>query len=309
MIQKNKEKKLKKSSNTWKKISRLYNNFCYNIFGKYALRNKRFDNINDRLKMANLRVTAELYISVIIVSGLIATLISLIIFTFIFQFIIQSGSAFYYILILTAMTTAISFSFYPYITRSRISTRRMQIDREIPFILSELSILASTGLTPIKIFRSMTGREENTAINLEFKKIIYKIDIDGKDIITAISDTAKETPSSNFREILWDIASMIHQGGALDTYLRKKADTTMQLKRDIQKEFIDKLGSYSEIYISLVLVGVLFLGITAFILDAMGSSFSGIDANTLLLLMSYGLIPLVVIVVNLLVSMAYSKTG
>jgi archaellum biogenesis protein FlaJ (TadC family) len=157
--------------------------------------------------------------------------------------------------------------------------------------------------------RHMTQRNENTPMNHEFKKIVYKIDVEGKDIISALSETAKETPSPLFRETLWDLSNMIHQGGDLDAYLRGKADTTMQVKREIQKEFIEKLATYSEIYITLVLIGVLFLGIAAFLLDATQTSMGFLNSESLLLLMAYGLVPVAIIVINVIVSMAYSKNG
>jgi len=155
----------------------------------------------------------------------------------------------------------------------------------------------------------MAAEKDKTALNLEFRKIIFKIDIEGKDIISSLGETARETPSDIFREALWDLGNMIHQGGDLDLYLRQKADATMQLRRDIQKEFIEKLGTYSELYISLVLVGTLFLGIGVFLIDALGSSVGGLNSETLLLFLSYLLIPASVISVNVIVSMAYSKNG
>jgi archaeal flagellar protein FlaJ len=196
----------------------------------------------------------------------------------------------------------------PMTISSKISTRKKQIEQNLPFVLSELSILASTGLTPIKIFRHMATRTTTDTITKEFKKIIYKIDIEGKDIITAISESAKESPSQRFKETLWDIGNMIHQGGDLDLYLRQKADSTMDFIRGIQKEFIEKLGTYSEMYMSLVLTGTLFIAIAAFLIDAMQTTIAGIDANTLLLILAYFLIPVVIIVVNIIISLAYAKS-
>jgi archaellum biogenesis protein FlaJ (TadC family) len=155
----------------------------------------------------------------------------------------------------------------------------------------------------------MIQRDEETPITAEFKKIIYKIDVEGKDIITSISETAKETPSESLRETLWDIGNMIHQGGDLDIYMRQKSDTTMQVKRDIQKEFIQKIATYSEVYITLVLVGILFLSIVVFLIDILQTNMAGLNADSLLLLLTYGLIPVAVIAINVIVSMAYSKSG
>jgi flagellar protein FlaJ len=290
-------------------LTSRYKTISYRLIGKRLTKNRRFDRLSELLKMANVKYPPGVYLSLIIITGTLVTLISLILFTFLFNILLQSQNWLYYVLILTGITSGISFAFYPMVIKSKISSRRTQIDHELPFILSELSILASTGLTPIKIMRHMAERGETTTIYSEFRKIIYKIDVEGKDIITAISIAAKETPSNTFREALWDLSNMIHEGGDLDEYLRKKADTTLQLKRDIQKEFIEKLSTYSEMYISLVLISVLFIGIAAFLLDAMGSTAAGLNADSLLLLLAYGLIPIAVFAINVIVSMAYSKSG
>jgi flagellar protein FlaJ len=303
-----KRQKNKKNDQWVESVKEKYKLFCLKIIGRRFSERQKFANLGEKLKMADIKLTPEIYISITVMTGVIVTLASLFAYYIIFQHIIGSASWISYTLILTGITSAVSFGYFPFVVKSKISNRKSQIDHDMPFVLSKLSILSSTGLTPIKIFRNMVQREEQTAITSEFKKIVYKIDVEGKDIITSVSETAKETPSEVFREALWDIANMIHQGGSLDRYLREKADTTMQLKRDIQKEFIDKLGTFSEIYISLVLVGVIFLGIAAVLLDIMRSDAMGLTASSLLLLLAYGLIPIAVIAINILVSMSYSRS-
>jgi len=303
---KNKEKKQKKPK---KDFMDTYKTIAFHAVGWKTKKQKTNENLLIKLKKADLSFTPELYHAVILFTLLLVVPPSLLLFYFIFNVIIQSSQWILYTLALTAITAIFAGAYFPFVVQSKISNRKQQINKELPFALSELSILASTGLTPIKIFRQIAQREEQSTLTNEFKKIVYKTDIEGKDLITALSESAKESPSDEYREALWDIANMIHQGGDLDVYLRDKADTSMQLKRDIQKEFIEKLGTYSEMYISLVLVGILFIGIAAFIMDAMGATMAGLNSESLLLALTYGLIPLAVIAVNIIVSMSYSKSG
>ncbi|MBD3263347.1 hypothetical protein GF374_03130 [Candidatus Woesearchaeota archaeon] len=300
---KNKEK-VKKND-----LFNSYKNFCYRLIGKKIEKKQKNKKLDDQLRMANMKYTSSTLLSVIIITGLIVTFISFILYFLLFNMIIKTPSWIFYVIFLTAMCSILSFLFLPLLMKMRISSRKLQIDQELPFTLSELSVLASTGITPIKIVRHMAQRKIGHAMQSEFKKIVHKIDIEGKDIVTAIGETAKETPSDSFRENLWDLSNMIHQGGDLDAYLRQKADNTMQLRRDIQKEFTEKLSSYSEMYISLVLIGILFIGIAAFLLDALRSTMGPFNADTLLTFLAYGLIPLAVIVVGTIISTAYSRSG
>ena len=132
------------------------------------------------------------------------------------------------------------------------------------------------------------------------------MDIEGKDLISAISEGARESPSLGFRETLWDLANMIHQGGDLDEYL-DKADDVMRIKRENQKAFIEKLGTYSDMYITLVLIGILFISIGAFLMNAMDYSMAGFTADTLLLVLTWGLIPVSILVFTILISSAYTQ--
>jgi len=307
----NKKQKIKKNEIKYKEeFSERYKSFCYKLLGSRLRRSKKHENLNNQLKMANLKFTAETFLATMIVTGTILTILSIIIFFIIFNIILSIESWLLYFLVLTIITSFLSYSMFFFLMKLRISSRELQLDQELPFTLSELSVLASTGLTPIKILRHIAQRKGvNPHMINEFKKAIHKIDIEGKDIVTALGETARESPSENLREALWDLSNMIHQGGDLDEYLRQKTDQTLQLRRDVQKTFTEKLASYSEMYISLVLVGVLFIGIAAFLINAISTTMGPLDADTLLILLAYGLIPVAVTVISILISTAYSRGG
>lgn len=286
-----------------------YTNISLKLFSKFFKDDHKNSILDSKLKMADLRYTAESYKSIQIMTSIITCIFSLILYYLTFNIVLNHSNWLLYFIGLSIVNTVVVFLYFLIIIKMKISTRLTQTDKEMPFTLSELSVLASTGLTPIKIVRHMAQNAGSPVMKREFRKIVHKIDIEGKDIVTAFGELAKETPSTTFRENLWDLANMVHQGGDLDMYLRGKADQTMQLRRDIQKEFIEKLTTYSEMYTSLVLVGVLFIGIVAFLLDAMSSDIGGLNAETLLMLLAYGIIPVAVVVVNLMISSAYSKSG
>jgi flagellar protein FlaJ len=304
-----KQKKIKKQDPPFgEKFIEKYKTFAFKLFGK-RIKEEKYEKLSEQIHMSNMKYTPAVILSVMILTGIIAFFISFLFYYFVFAFIIKSELSSLYIISLTSLNAVVGFVFLPLLMQMKISTKRLQIDRELPFILSELSVLASTGLTPIKIVRHMAEHSGSEIMKIEFRRIVHKIDIEGKDIVTAISITAKETPSVNYRETLWDLSNMIHQGGDLDEYLREKADHTMMLRRAIQKEFTDKLAMYSEMYLSLVLVGVLFIAMAAFLMDAMGSTLSGLDADSLLMLLAYGIVPVACIVTIVITSSAYSRKG
>ena len=292
-----------------KGVVNSYNAFCYWALGKrLEPDNERTAKLAVRLRQANMNLTPGMFLARNAVTALIVAVVSFIVFFFIFALIIGSGTWYIFTLALTAVSGGAVFMAFPLIVTSRISNQASKIEQELPFTLSELSILASTGLSPVEIIRKIAKRDESKEVSGEFKKAVYKIDIEGKDIITALSETARDSPSSLFRETMWDLANMIHQGGDLDGYLRNKADDVMKTKRFSQKAYLEQLGTYSEIYITVVLLGVLMIGVGSFLVDALGINMMGLTSDFLLLGLTFGLLPVAMIVVGILVSATYSKT-
>ncbi len=304
---KSKKETLKESS-VEKRFWKWFEAFSFRALGRRLGENNKNMILAEKLRRANLSLTPGLYTAMIILAAVIAAAVSIFASFILFFLILNLSAALIITIIIVIIATGMAAAILPMSVSMRISNRKAKIDHELPFTLSELSIIASTGLSPVQVIRRMANRSQNEAMMNEFRKIVYKIDIEGKDIITSLGETAKETPSESFRETLWDLSNMIHQGGDLDEYLRIKADEIMSMKRDLQREFIDKLSNISDIYITLVLVGALFVVIAAFLIDALNSSFDGIDSNTLLIMLTFFIIPVAAIAIGLVVTSAFSKT-
>jgi archaeal flagellar protein FlaJ len=193
--------------------------------------------------------------------------------------------------------------------RSRIQNRRMAVDRELPFSLSELSVLASVGLAPIQLIRRMASRSHDPAMTAEFRKVVARIDTEGRDLVTALADTARETPSDALRTVLWDMANVVHQGGDLEAFLRGQSDTVLESLRSDQKAFTDRLGTFADMYITIVLLGIMFLAVGAFLIDAFRTTAGGLSAGGIITALTYGLVPLITIVLALLLGSAHGKGG
>ncbi|MFA5312197.1 MAG: type II secretion system F family protein [Methanomassiliicoccales archaeon] len=288
-------------------VMERYQSFCYRVLGR-KLEERKDDELAERLRRANVKMTTGMFLSVTYVSTIIAASATAAMSIILFLALLGMDIWFLYVLFLTAMAGVASFVFLSLSVSTKISNRKVKIDRELPFSLSEMSILASTGLSPVQMIRKMAERCKDETMAQEFRKIVYKADVEGKDIVSALGETARESPSERFRETMWDLANMIHQGGDLDQYLRMKADEIMTLKREIQKEFVEKLMGMSEMFTSLVLVGVLMIGIAAFLLDALGSGNGALGSEELLIALAFIIIPVSSFAFIMIISSSYSKT-
>lgn len=297
----------KKAASSESPFIKRYRSFCYHLLGERFDRGIESEELAERLKQAGVNATPGMHRAVLLITTLIAVVVTFSISVILFGLFLRSGNWYAYVALITGVTFLATTAAFRFLVGTRISNRREQLDRELPFTLSELSVMASTGMSPIDLVRRMARRDHDPAMTSEFKKVVYKTDVQGKDLITALAETAKESPSNSLRESLWDIANMIHQGGNLDEYFRNKSDDVLKLKRLTQKEFIERLTTFLDMYVSLVLIGVLMIAVGAFLLNAFGSTAAGLDANALLLLLTYGLVPIAVAMTSILISMAYAR--
>jgi len=284
-----------------------YRVFCYHLLGERLDRGEPDEILADKLKQAGVNASPGMHRSVEYLTTIFSVVAVTVAGLLLFRLVIHVADWYLYLAIVVGVTFGAVVGGFRVLLNTRIANRKDRLDRELPFTLSELSVLASTGTSPIRLFRRMAQRDHDPAMTAEFQKVVYKTDVQGKDLITALAETAKESPSQSVRESFWDIANMIHQGGNLDEYLRTKSDDVMKLKRLIQREFIERLSTFLDMYVSLVLVGVLMIAVGAFLLNALGSTAVGLDANELLLLLTFGLVPVAVAMTVVLISMAYAK--
>jgi flagellar protein FlaJ len=284
-----------------------YSTFCYRLLGQRFDSGEGQESITERLQRAGMNVTPGMHYAVETVTAAIAAAVGLGISLLLFDVVLHSPTWYLYVLLITAIAVGATIGGFNFLLSSRIANRKDELERELPFTLSELSVLASTGSSPIRLVRRMAARDHDPAMTAEFRRIVYKTDVQGKDLITALSETAKESPSTSVREAFWDLANMIHQGGSLDEYLRAKSDDVLKLRRLVQEEFIERLTTFLDMYVSLVLVGVLMIAVAAFLINALGSTAAGLNANELLLLLTFGLVPVSVAMTIILISIAYAR--
>ena len=284
-----------------------YRAFCYRVLGERLDEGLDAEVLAERLKQAGVNATPGMHRAVLIITTLIGVAVAFGVSLGLFLLVVVSTQWYLYVALITGLTFATIQGAFRFLVGSRISNRREELERELPFSLSEMSVMASTGMSPIALVRRMAKRDHDPVMTGEFKKIVYKTDIQGKDLITALAETAKESPSTAVRETFWDLANMIHQGGNLDEYFRAKSDDVLKLKRLSQKEFIERLTTFLDMYVSLVLVGVLMIGVGAFLINSLGSTAAGLDANSLLLLLTFGLVPVAVVSTCILISIAYTR--
>lgn len=175
----------------------------------------------------------------------------------------------------------------------RADALRRELEDELPFTTGYMAILTSAGVSPEKIFYSLSNLNVPLAVTAEAKDVVRDVNLFGSDIISALEETSKRTPSQRFRETIEGFITTIHSGGNLAAYLREKSKEYMRLKRINLKKYSDTLSMLSEFYVTLLLTGPLFLVIMLVVMAMLGGGDFGIISPEFMLeLLTYMGIPL-----------------
>jgi archaeal flagellar protein FlaJ len=171
-----------------------------------------------------------------------------------------------------------------------------------------MAILASAGVSPEKIFQSLSNLSAPLAASSEAKETIKSINLFGLDIISALEKVSALTPSEKLQDTLEGMISTIHTGGNLGAYLREKFKTHMKLKRVSLKKYADSLSVMAEVYVALLLTAPLLLIIMLSVMSMLGGGTIGMFSSDLLLnLMTYIAIPVAAIIFLLILDSTTPK--
>jgi flagellar protein FlaJ len=143
--------------------------------------------------------------------------------------------------------------------KSRAKTRKKKIDLNLAYAINFISAMASAGVTPTEIFKSLSKQKIYSEVKDESAWIYRDVSLLGFDILTAIKKNISRTPSQKFKEFLQGMVVTVTSGGSLRTYFMNKADQYLWENRNTQKQFLETLGIMAESYVTAAVAGVLLL--------------------------------------------------
>jgi flagellar protein FlaJ len=289
-------------------IFEAYKRFCY-IFGQSFDRNPSRD-ITKLIYQADLEMTPGMFTSLWLVTSVLCGIVMLILSTVLLTFPkspVHNNAPLPYILLLTLIGVAAAGIGFPFYLQNEIENKKRDIDKQIPYALAFMSILASSGATPLDIIRRLS-REEYGQISNEFRKVLFRVDILGEDVVTAMNGLVHNTPSDIFRDICIDLTNIIYGGGGLKSYLETKSKDLMAIRRQTYKEFVESLAIFGEGYLGGVVMTLTLAILGIVISGALGISLGPFEPKDLFNYLIYLIIPLINVVFLQMLAVKYSTT-
>jgi flagellar protein FlaJ len=254
---------------------------------------RHFEGLGEKLQKAALKIGIQSYVSMMAFLAVLALLAgfatnSLILgiagspVLLVVLFALGIGSAF------SAMLFGILFLLPALLA----SSRRGKIDHELPYVASHMSILASAGIPPTRMFKLLSDSVTTPEIASDSNEIVRDVEILGNDIMTAIESERHRSPSKAFGDVLEGLVATIRSGGNMKSYLIDATHTIMDLRRIAAKQLIETLGAFAEIYVTLLVVFPLLIIVMFSVMALIGGGIGGLSVTTMMIFVTYGLIPI-----------------
>jgi len=295
-----KQKKVVKKEK--EKKANVYVKFSNRLFAKASFKMTKypmFEPLKRDLIKANLQFPHVSYISVILFTTFLSFFAGIFLFFFFLFFnigalfpfitlmeeeILKRFTEVFWIPLVLPILTFASMYFYPALERK---SAKNKINVELPFATIHMSAISGSMIDPTKIFEILVSTKEYPAISKEFIKLINEINIYGYDLVSALKNTAINSPSKRLADLLNGLATTITSGGNLPDFFDKRSSTLLFDYRMQKEREIRSSETFMDIYISLVIAAPMILMLLLMMMKISGLGIQ-LSTNMIALVMVLG---------------------
>jgi len=142
----------------------------------------------------------------------------------------------------------------------RADSRARQIDAGLPRLVAFTYALTRGGMSFPDVLRTLSENErvfgEGAA---EVGVAVRNMDLFNVDLVTAVQDLSDNTPSEQFGTFTENLSSVLQSGGDVSGFLREQYERYRDEAEEQQAEILNLLATTAEIYVTVIVAGMLFL--------------------------------------------------
>ncbi|MGQ9782064.1 MAG: type II secretion system F family protein, partial [Nitrososphaeria archaeon] len=273
----------------------------YAYFGWFGRRMlKVFKGISKTLEAANIRIHPETYLAM----GGLATFISLVVVVVTSVVLSFLFGPITLVLLAVPPLVLVIFLLYPNLAAMN---RASNLDTEVPFAASYVSVLASGGISPFKAFEKLKDVDFLPQLSQSAKLVYIDTRARGIDPVTALEENAKHVPSNDYKEFVLGYASTLRVGGDTEHYLLRRTEIMFENRKTKIKIIGERIALLMETYITVAILLALALYVMYIVTKIMPSgSFELFSAGSFILF-SYVFLPVISIIFLYLIDITAPK--
>ena len=158
---------------------------------------------------------------------------------------------------------------YPSLEKSSLGKK---IDQELPFAVIHMGAIAGSGISPNELFKIIGMSKDYPNLRKELRKVLNLINLYGYDLVTALSNASKTSPSTKLAELFSGLATTIHSGGELKEYFEKRGETLLLGYRLEREKYSKVAETFMDIYISVIIAAPMILMLLLIMISVSGIS-------------------------------------
>lgn len=140
------------------------------------------------------------------------------------------------------------------------STRRRQIDASMPRMVAFVYALSRGGMAFPDVMRALAANRGIFGAGAEEVAVgVRDIDLFGTDVVTAVRNISHRTPSDQFQRFTENLTNVLQSGQDLSAFLHEQYERYREQAKEQQREILELLATTAEVYVTVVVAGMLFL--------------------------------------------------
>jgi flagellar protein FlaJ len=273
----------------------LYKKLAITLFGglveKYM---DSFKPLEPHIRNAGMRILLKAWVSMIFLTTIISFLVSFFAIYVFLTFIVEVEVYIYLFSIIffpvfVASIMFIVFYLYP-VQKEKL--RQRSIDNNLPFAITHMAAIASSGIPTEFMFELLTGFKEYGEISKESKMIMRNIKTFGMSSVDSLKNVAERTPSQSFRQLLLGVVSTTEVGGDLVSYLKEMAEKALFDYKIKREKYLKTLSTYADIYTALLVAAPLMMLSLLATMSIIGGTVMGLTIYDAIILMTWIILPI-----------------
>ena len=250
--------------------------------------------MQDNLCKAAVKITFQAYLGLMAFSTILAVVLGFGVSLVILTITLPLVPALVFSIIAAMIAGIVAFGVcyvYPVLA---ISSKVRKIDSNLPLTANFMAVLASSGMPPERIFRSLANVGDEFGVGNEIRRAIADTELMGLDLNDALKRASVRSASRKFGSMLDGIVTTSHMGGDLASFLRDESEKAKKLRVTSMKSFLDSLAGMAEVYVSFMIALPLVLVVMLSVMSFLGggvSMFGGLDPQAVLMLMTFIITP------------------
>lgn len=239
-----------------------FQRWAWRVFGQRAERAPPDEALDQRLLQAHVGLTGSEYRAFLLAGTLVGAFTSVVLGTLLCGVLFSRGppSGAIGLGVLVGFSgSALSYLTLSFEPARRARERGRAIDRELGSAVNFVSAMSCADVRVDEIFRELAEQPLYGEVAEEAAWIARDTDLLGSDVLTALREAARCSPSRRWEEFLQGVVATAESGGDLKPYFLNKSEQYEREGAISSQQGLERMGIFAEAFVTVAVAFPLFL--------------------------------------------------